>query len=419
MFGLVEKSSGLLFSSTSLSDIIQNQRLSMRNEVERMDGNRLLNTSPADLVKYLIEKYSIEAPILCRENWSASECETQVDVRYDRSRYIRDATRPCLVPGQRIEIEVPIQGDIQLLYAQATTSTSAPPRAEIRGSSLFIIYNIPHDAPQSDLKQKTEKVLDEIEQHLSWIQSDLRPYAQNIAAEAEQIIKERKNRILANQGRVSSLGIPIKTRADAPKTYAVPEIRRRVIPILPQATNKPYEPEPVLDMANYEHILSVAQKMAHVMERSPTAFKTMGEEDLRQHFLVQLNGQFEGAATGETFNVKGKTDILLREKDRNVFIAECKFWKGPKHYRETIDQLLGYTAWRDTKTAIFVFNRGTTLTTVLSGIQAETVVHNNFKRALDWKHETGFRYVFHHESDANREFLLTVLVFDVPGPEKE
>ncbi|MFM9616172.1 hypothetical protein ACKI18_46870, partial [Streptomyces niveiscabiei] len=62
-----------------------------------------------------------------------------------------------------------------------------------------------------------------------------------------------------------------------------------------------------------------------MMERSPTAFKTMGEEDLRQHFLVQLNGQFDGAATGETFNYEGKTDILLRVAGRNIFIAECKF----------------------------------------------------------------------------------------------
>ena len=155
--------------------------------------------------------------------------------------------------------------------------------------------------------------------------------------------------------------------------------------------------------------------MTQVMERSPSAFRAMGEEDLRQHFLVQMNGQFEGNATGETFNVNGKTDILLRSGDRNVFIAECKFWKGPKLYLETIDQLIGYKAWRDTKTAILVFNRDTSMSTVLDKVEASTKEHKNFKRIVDWKHETGFRYVFHHEGDMNREFLLTVLVFDVPA----
>lgn len=84
-------------------------------------------------------------------------------------------------------------------------------------------------------------------------------------------------------------------------------------------------------------------------ERSPKAFEQMGEEDLRSHFLVQLNGQYEGRATGETFNFQGKTDILIREGDRNVFIAECKFWHGEKQLLETIDQLLSYLSWRDTK----------------------------------------------------------------------
>ena len=102
-------------------------------------------------------------------------------------------------------------------------------------------------------------------------------------------------------------------------------------------------------MELYEQALKIIQDMALVMERSPEAFKSMGEEALRQHFLVQLNGQFEGKATAETFNMEGKTDILLREGDRNVFIAECKFWKGPKAFGEAIDQLLGYATWRDGK----------------------------------------------------------------------
>lgn len=247
------------------------------------------------------------------------------------------------------------------------------------------------------------------------VRNDVNGFMQGLAGEADRAIASRRERILANQGRASSLGIPLKNRADAPKTFVLPDVKRKVVPILPPVTSSAYAPEPVLDMETYEHILTVVQNMAHVMERSPSAFKTMGEEDLRQHFLVQLNGQFEGAATGETFNVNGKTDILLRANDRNVFIGECKYWKGPKVYRETIDQLLGYTAWRDTKTAILIFNRGTAMSTVLAGVETETSGHGNFKRKVEWKHESGFRYVLHHPNDANREFFLTVLVFDVPG----
>jgi hypothetical protein len=98
-----------------------------------------------------------------------------------------------------------------------------------------------------------------------------------------------------------------------------------------------FQPEPALAMAEYDEILGIIRNMVHVMERSPKAFEKMGEEDLRTQFLVQLNGQYEGRATGETFNYQGKTDILIREGDRNVFIAECKFWAGEKQYLQTID----------------------------------------------------------------------------------
>ena len=415
MFRTIEKSSGYLFSSKELRDLMEANRTAMVQEVERMDANRLLNTAPADLAGYLVEKYSLIAPTLERDAWSASETETQIDVRHDQNRWISDRGRHCLIPGQRIDIEVPIQGEAELLYARASTSSSMPPRAQIRGQALFLTYEIAHDSQQRDIKQEAERMLSEIEQHLGWLRADLGGFNQALPTQAEQAITARRTRILANQGRAAALGIPLKSRPDAPKTYAVPEVRRKITPTLPPATAAAFEPEPVLDTENYEHILTVIQNMAHVMERSPTAFKSMGEEDLRQHFLVQLNGHFEGAATGETFNVNGKTDILLRSSGRNVFIAECKFWKGPKLYRETIDQLLGYTAWRDTKTAILVFNRGTAMSTVIDAVAAETPSHKNFKRIVNWNHESGFRYVFQHGDDPNREFMLTVLVFDVPS----
>lgn len=173
MFRMIDKSSGYLFSSTDLREIIEARRSSVRQEVDQMDANRLLNTSPADLITYFIDKYSLAAPVLQREDWSASEQETQI-IRNDPNRSIRDNSRPCLIPGQRIEIEVPIQGETQLLYARASTFSSGPPRAELRGHSLFLTFNVPHDSQQRDIKQEAERTLNEIEQHLGYSMSRVR-----------------------------------------------------------------------------------------------------------------------------------------------------------------------------------------------------------------------------------------------------
>lgn len=155
--------------------------------------------------------------------------------------------------------------------------------------------------------------------------------------------------------------------------------------------------------------------MVAVMERSPKAFKGMKEEDLRQHFLVQLNGQYEGQATGETFNFEGKTDILIRTAGKNVFIAECKFWDGPESIRRAIDQLLGYASWRDTKTAFLVFNRSKNLSSVIQKVKEAVKTHPNVLRELPYASETGLRVVLHHRDDRARELILRVLIFEVPA----
>jgi hypothetical protein len=143
------------------------------------------------------------------------------------------------------------------------------------------------------------------------------------------------------------MGFKLRERPGGSRTFAAPEVRRKVFaaaPARPQApgSSAPYTHEPALSDADYEHIVSVISSMATVIERSPVAFERMEEEHLRFLFLVPLNGHYEGQATGETFNFDGKTDILIRVQGRNIFIAECKFWTGPKGLTKTVDQLLGY-----------------------------------------------------------------------------
>jgi len=412
-----------LFSRTNHGEIFQQQFGALKIEIEQLDANRFLNTSPDDLEKYFVKKYSLETPKLRRDEMVADEREimtlskTAPDTIIKHSG-LNSSLFSDIVPGQRIEIEIPFDGESKLFYAQASTDSSTFPRAQVKEQSLLLIFEIPSNS-QQDILSDTNRTLDKIERYLDWTRNDVNEFNTTLSRTINSLIEGRRQRIFANQQRVASLGIPIKIRTDAPKTYAVPSIKRKIAPKLPTASTLPYEPEPVLEMEHYEHVLNVIQNMAQVMERSPSVFVGIKEEDLRVHFLVQLNGQFEGRATGETFNMNGKTDILLRENDRNVFIAECKVWDGPSLYQKTIDQLLGYTAWRDTKTAILIFNHDRTMDTVLKSVKAETEKHANYKRTLlDWKHETGFRYVFHQNGDKNRELTLTVLVFDIPSIKK-
>ena len=62
-----------------------------------------------------------------------------------------------------------------------------------------------------------------------------------------------------------------------------------------------------------------------------------------------------------------------------------------------------------------MFNRNTTMTTVLEKIPQAAKTHPNYKSEELYESETGFRYIFRHRDDPERDMLITVLVFNLPN----
>ena len=403
-----------LFSRDELSGTLRQQEQTMLQEINGLGEKQTLNGSHEDLCKYLLEKYGMDMPEIAEEGIRTSygDVEKVGGGSFD-DLLSRHGYPPPHVIGTRITFHVPYTGDGELFKCQASTRSLSPPRAVVEKDELEFVYDrTTRDA--GGIPKEFQEDLGKLKQSLNWVKNDVDKFNNTIRTTINEGINARREKLLQDRQLVESIGYPLKTREGMPNTYIAPEVRRRITPQLPKVSNEPYSPEPALGMDDYEHILSVISRMTMVMERSPNAFKTLGEEDLRTHFLMQLNGHYEGQATGETFNYEGKTDILVRAKDKNMFIAECKFWTGPKGFKNTIDQLLGYTSWRDTKTALLIFNRTTTMSTVLNRIPEIAKKHSRYKTERDYASETGFQYIFGHRDDPNRELILTVLVFDVP-----
>jgi len=204
-------------------------------------------------------------------------------------------------------------------------------------------------------------------------------------------------------------GPEFSVAAAAPATMRSVRIHR---PVAPAAS---YEPDPELEDKEYEFILRVMRNAFCVMERHAASFATLDEENIRDHILLQLNGHYEGAATGETFNSNGKTDILIRVENRNIFIAECKFWHGPKKFEEAIEQLLGYLTWRDCKCALVVFNKLKNPSWVAQRMHKTMSGHKAHRELVSIDSAGNGRYVFVKESDPGRDIIITTQLFDVPS----
>ena len=404
----------LLFAEGDLRGTLEAQATKMVEAIERYDGNKLLNTPTQDLIDYFVTHATVEAPVLLEEQAAVDHQEARLDMSHDFRYGSRFEDGPVLVAGTAYSLHVPFTGDPMVFQCQASTFSMSPPRARIHGQEVVITHRAVQGEAAEAVNKALRGVLASIQQCLTWARNDITTHNASLQKRASAAVEARKKRLLDNHNTVAALGFPLRERPGAPRTYALPEVRRKLAPTPPAASTAPYVPEPALDAREYENILAVLSNMVQVMERSPTAFADLGEEALRTHFLVQLNGQYEGAASGETFNGSGSTDILLQTDGKSVFIAECKFWDGPATIGGCVEQLLDYATWRDAKTAILIFNRRKDFSAVLEQIPGALAAHASVKGAVQKMGDTVFRFRVQLRDDASREMVVTLMAFDVP-----
>ncbi len=408
----------MLFNKYSILDVLPAQKQKLKEKLQSLKADYLLNASEQDLVASLVEEFTLNVPTIDESKIEMDYREKQIDVSGDPNRVFFDHSGPFYVAGTEFTFILPFTGDAAFFDVQPQnfTYSSSGSRAVVHNNEINFTYAGANLNPES-AKREFKNEVQLIRQNLQNLKMAIDRHNSELEQEIRQQVTQRKQKLLNDAHMAASLGYPIRRREGVPATYAVP-VQRRTPKIAPPPTSSSsFKPEPALAIEEYENILEIIRNMVQVMERSPKAFENMGEEDLRTHFLVQLNSQYEGGATGETFNFQGKTDILIRADGKNVFVAECKFWGGEKQFLETIDQLLSYLSWRDTKAAVMIFNRNANFTDVLKKISEIVPKHKCYKRTSGSSGESNFGYVFHQPNDPNREIIVTVMAFDVPTAE--
>ena len=355
-----------LFSKYDLRASLEAAEAKMKAAVDAYDPEALLNANIEDLIQYFADSAGLTPIRLLEDRIEADTSETNIDVSR-RFEYGGFGDERIVVPGTVATLHIPFEGDPGLFEFVASTRSFNPPYGRISGQELVLSFQ-GTEGDMARAKKELDADLVNVRKHVSWIEKDVIAFNERLPDIARSAVSARRKRILDQRDLATSLGYAVRPRDGAPRPYSVPAKRRTVQPKKKPGSGSRFVPEPALDEAIYESILNVLANMVQVMEQSPDAFAGMGEEDLRSHFLVQLNGQFEVGATGETFRGSGSTDILLGNEGRNVFLAECKFWKGSKSLTGALDQLLDYTIWRDAKAAILLFNRNKDFSAMLAKV---------------------------------------------------
>jgi len=218
-------------------------------------------------------------------------------------------------------------------------------------------------------------------------------------------------------GLAAEVGIPLKKKADVSTVIpTAPRVRAVVAPVMPPASKPPTRP--VLDAQRFTAILDLIDNQGRQFERTPQSFQQLAEEGLRDIILASLNAVFEGAAGGETFRGIGKVDIHLRISQGEVFVAEVKFWDGPKSLREVVGQLRHRLTWRDSYGVAVLLSRNAKFSDVLEATRATiSSVEGFVEGSLRSKADNQFLARFTIPTDEARHASVHVLVYNLYTPE--
>ena len=401
------------FSDYDGFSVIENQKQRIASTINSQADDYILNVNKEEYIQHLVSEFTIPPLEIHRDQLSASTYEAQIPAEHHPSSYYVHSGKSY--PKDVIKYHLPFTGDPELLKVRASTYTLSPPRITIEDSCIcFEIGNF--NLTPERIKHEADSIINNIISQNQHLTRDLNAFNAQIESLANQAFDSRKQQLLKKNDLMSSLGVPIRKAGDTPKTFSVPAKRTKVIPSKskPVVAEKGYKPEPALDDSIYQQILSIIHDVGKQFERLPSTYTGKEEEHLRDHMLLILEPNFEGSATGETFNKSGKTDILLRHEGKNVFIAELKYWRGKKAYLDTISQLLGYLTWRDSKAAVVMFVKNKELSPVLDTVNKATPKHPNFLGFVSEQEEGWYHYRFHINGDKNREVKLSVMLFHLP-----
>jgi hypothetical protein len=392
-----------------LAELLGQSTQAALDELGCLDADLLLSENLDVLVHGLLSR---RMPEQVSVDWTAAIRTSIEETTIERNVDDFGIMRCFRVPASRMTIAWPLAGNAEILRRRASQSFLTLDLGTIKDDRIELEVKA-QELSAELVERQIAELQEHVDKRIQWANRDVENHRASLEEQIKRAASARRARITENRRIESALNIPVVSTG-APRT-PVPAQRRQV-PLQQRRVSAEFTPEPVLDRAIYQDILGVVENWARSLERTCTpAIRALGEETLRDLLLGTLNGYWQGAAGGELFNGQGKTDILIREHDRNVFIAECKVWDGATKAVAALDQLLSYLVWRDTKAALIVFIKNAKPSAIIGRLHQAVRDHPRHLLTVNATDaEPRSDYVF-SAADDERRIELAVIPVVLPG----
>ena len=399
---------GNIFNKYYLNEFINDFRKGLSTEIDKLEITDTTNV--IQLVERLKTKFSIEPLVLKEAIPSAPKETTRERINDFRQTYAQKVFE--------INVSIPFDGNYKLFDCSPSSSRIEylPENARINIQSVSATIVL-EDLDPNKYNSEVSKIVSVLSSNLPIINIEIAPWNTGLENHIKSLLEQRKGVVSKKFDFMEKIGLNVNPKSNE---FMIPSpVAKKTIPTPVSETTKNVKKEivPILQEDVYKDIIEVLYNVGKAIERKPSIYLKKHEEDLRDIFLLFLETRYDSTSgVGEAFNKKGRTDILLKyAKDgTNLFVAECKIWKGQKELLKAVDQLLGYLTHRDSKTALILFVDQKEFTSVVSTVKAEIINHPHFKRHVKDTYEHAINYEFTLPDDSQKIIQIEVLLFHYP-----
>lgn len=401
------------FQEYDLSKVITKQWAVIRKKIDTMSNEEIMANDLDILAENFYQEFYIEPVTVFEEDVSKRSIEQGKIQKYVEP-FFRDfyQNEYIEVDGIIAKFYFPYVGDKTLFQCRASAfSLGGYPEITVDQNTVLFclersLSEMKNLSAKEELLKSLESSLKEIREGISHANNDVNAFNNSLKDQVLKLLQKKREKVEAYFNIAEMFEVPIEK-----KEYAQTHIplKRNIVPIA-----KHYETINYYGISDkdYIDIIETIKHTGTTYERTPSSYKTLHEEDLRNTLLAALNATYKGDATGETFRNAGKTDICIERENRAAFVAECKMWTGKKDVEKAINQLDSYLTWRDCKTALIYFVKRKDFFNILDTMERTLNLCDDMRNVISVD-KNEFDCLFLSQSNPGQKVRMRVLLFNL------
>lgn len=195
-----------LFYLSDLNSELKNKSIFLDQRIAQYALNEIIEKEINQTINLIFDEIKIKTPKL-RSDQANIIYTTEIEIQK------KDYGREITIPGIAIMIEVPIEGDVEYFLWKPSKYTSVFPQGKVKDHAVLLTYTFPKNS-NADIKLLYKRSIENIQEYLSWVRSDINSFNESLKQKIEQKIRTKKALQDQIHKKVSELGLPRKEQPE-------------------------------------------------------------------------------------------------------------------------------------------------------------------------------------------------------------